>query len=104
MTRELKVINGGPTVSEDEQVRETPSSDVMLRHVRNVTASMSGDALRVWADLYSELEGSVTYGAMITADVKKGFRPECGWPEFLEKMRLLEHYLDHIKRFAEGRA
>jgi hypothetical protein len=30
--------------------------------------------------------------------------PECGWPEFLEKMWLLRHYLDYAKRLSEGKA
>jgi hypothetical protein len=98
MGTELKLVEGG------EEKREQCSPEDMLRHFRNVTRSMLEDSLRIWGDLYSEFDGRVTYGAMITADAKKGFKPKCGWPEFLEKMRRLEHYLDHAKRICEGKA
>jgi len=91
-------------VSVEEEEREPASPEEMLRHFRNVTRSMMDESLEIWGDLYSEFEGRVTYGTMITADAKKGFKPECGWPEFLEKMRRLEHCLDHAKRICEGKA
>jgi hypothetical protein len=98
MGTELKLV---PTA---EDSRQQASPDEMLRHFRNVTRSMLEDSLRIWADLYAEFDGRVTYGSMITADAKKGFKPACGWPEFLEKMRRLEHYLDHARRICEGKA
>ena len=101
MSMELKVITGGEP---EKDRREKPSPEVMLRHFRNLTRSMMEDALDVWSEIYGEFEGTVTCGAMITADARKGFKPECGWPEFLEKMRRLEHYLEHAKRICEGRA
>jgi len=91
-------------VSSEQEKREQASPEEMLRHFRNVTRSMLEDSLTIWGELYSEFEGRVTCGAMITADARKGFKPRCGWPEFLEKMRRLEHYLDHAKRICEGRA
>ncbi len=104
MKQELSVINGGiRTTRGIEKSQASPDPETMLRHFRNLSASMAGDALRLWADLYGEFEGTVTHGTMITADAKKGFHPRSGWPEFLEKMRLLSHYLDHLKRLAEGR-
>ncbi len=101
MSTELKLISGKDS---EEEKREQASPEVMLRHFRNVTRSMMEDAMGVWSEIYGEFEGTVTYGAMITADAKKGFKPACGWPEFLEKMRRLEHYLDHTKRISEGKA
>ncbi|HUT52676.1 MAG TPA: hypothetical protein VM658_04740 [bacterium] len=40
----------------------------------------------------------------VTGEARKGFKPECGWPEFLERTWLLEHHLDHLKRIREGSA
>jgi hypothetical protein len=37
---------------------------------------------------------------MILPDAERGFVPECGWPEFLEKIWLLRHYVDYTKRFS----
>jgi peptide methionine sulfoxide reductase MsrB len=101
MGTELRVIEGGEP---EREKREQASPELMLRHFRNVTRSMMEDALSVWSEVYGEFEGTVTCGTMITADAKKGFKPECGWPAFLEKMRRLEHYLDHAKRISEGKA
>lgn len=104
MKQELSLINGGITADNaPKQLKESPSPENMLRHFRNITSSMTGDALRIWAEIYGEFHGTVTCGTMITADAKKGFHPRCGWPEFLEKFRLLAHYLDHLKRLSENR-
>ena len=101
METDLKLVRGKDS---EEEIMKNCSPEEKLRHFRNVTGFMLEDALKVWADIYSEFEGTVTYGTMITADARKGFKPDCGWPEFLEKMRRLEHYLDHAKRICEGRA
>ena len=75
-----------------------------LRHLRNVTATVMRDALDLWADMWEQMKGCVTGGGMVLPEAeKKGFKPECGWPEFLEKMWLLKHYLDHIKKLSEGK-
>jgi len=104
MKQELSVISGGIQAAKAQtQTKLSQDPEVLLRHFRNVAASMTGEALRLWAEIYGEFDGTVTYGTMITADSKKGFHPRSGWPEFLEKMRLLAHHLDHLKRLAEGR-
>lgn len=105
MKKDLTVIIGGiGAVRAQEKPKESPDPEVMLRHFRNLTSVMTAEALRLWAEIYGEFEGAVTYGTMITADAKKGFHPRSGWPEFLERMRLLAHTMDHLKRLAEGRA
>jgi len=105
MKHELSVIIGGMAAAKtQEQMQDSPDPEERLRHFRNVTVCMTEEALRLWAEIYGEFDGTVTYGTMITANAKKGFHPHSGWPEFLEKMRLLERYLDHLKRLAEGRA
>lgn len=104
MKQDLNVITGGLGAAQSRhQEKDSPDPEVMFRHFRNVTSVMTGEALQLWAEIYGEFDGTVTYGTMITADAKKGFHPRSGWPEFLEKMRLLASVMDHLKRIAEGR-
>lgn len=71
---------------------------VELEHLLKVAGSVTGDANKVWADIWGEFKHIVTSGGMIVAEAKDGFVPACGWPEFLEKLWLLKHYLDSIQR------
>lgn len=72
-----------------------------LRNFRYVVASVNDSALAVWADLWNELRGNVTANGMVSPEMEEGFKPACGWPEFLEKLWLLKHYLDYIHRFCK---
>jgi hypothetical protein len=98
---------------ESRTIAQAPSAQVELKHVRNVTRSVAEDALNVWADLWAELEndvgsqthnsafgGPVACGVAAAADAEKGFKPSCGWPEFLEKMWVLRQNLDFLARFS----
>ncbi len=69
-----------------------------LDHLLKVAGSISQDANKTWAEIWSELKQLTTGGGLIVPDAKKGFVPECGWPEFLEKFWLLKHYLDSLQR------
>ncbi len=100
MTKELRLIKGGP----DEKSSVSLDPEERLRVFRRMAATMARDALNAWSDVYREFEGKVTSGTMITGEARKGFRPGCGWPEFLERMWLLEHHLDHLKRICDGGA
>jgi hypothetical protein len=101
MPRQLKVITNS---GEDEQhTYKVVLPEEMLRHFRTVTGSVLKDALNTWGDIWNEFQGSVTDGVMISPEAEKGFNPRCGWPEFLEKMWLLKHYLDYTKRFCDGK-
>lgn len=82
-------------------VSQSPLPARELQHFKNVTGSVMQDALNVWAELWGELQGSVTCGVMVIPEAENGFKPSCGWPEFLEKMWLLKHYLDFTKKFSE---
>lgn len=82
-------------------VSQSPLPARELQHFKNVTGSVMQDALNVWAELWGELQGSVTCGVMVLPEAENGFKPSCGWPEFLEKMWLLKHYLDFTKKFSE---
>jgi hypothetical protein len=63
-----------------------------------------GAALSVWPRRCGELEGTGTVGGTIRAEVRQGFVPRRGWPEFLETMWLLEHYLEQTRRICDGRS
>ncbi len=80
--------------------RISPEEKLRLR--QKVVADLLKDAQGTWADIWHELMGTVTNGAMILPEADQG--PKCGWPEFLEKLWLLKHYLDYTKRFVEGKA
>jgi hypothetical protein len=81
-----------------ELVSELCSPERKLQHFGNVVASVMRDAHNVWSDMWEELRNCVTEGGMVISGAKKEFKPECGWPEFLEKMWLLRHYLDYTRR------
>ncbi len=89
----------GPELRESEE----PSPETELRHFRNVSSSLLREALDRWAELWEELQGQVTAGMMVLPEAQRGFKPQCGWPEFLEKMWQLKFYLDSAKRFCDQR-
>jgi len=72
-----------------------------LDHLLKVAGSISQDANKTWAEIWSELKRVTTGGGLIVPEAAKGFVPECGWPEFLEKFWLLKHYLDSIQRICD---
>jgi len=62
-------------------------------------SSVNDSANGVWAEIYSEFKGISTPGnAIVPEAVKNGFTPSCGWPEFMEKLWLLKHYIDQTGR------
>jgi len=79
----------------------SPAPDRALRNFRYVVSSVNESALAAWADLWNELQGGVTPNGTVTPGMAQGFKPACGWPEFLEKLWLLKHYLDYIHRFCK---
>jgi hypothetical protein len=98
MAKQLTVIskNGPP------EGRKVLLPEEKFKHLRNITGVVLQDAQNSWAELWCELQGEVVDGVMILPDAEKGFKPKCGWPEFLEKMWILKHKLDYAKRFCDG--
>jgi hypothetical protein len=92
----VKVIGGN-----EHTLAQTPLPVTELRHFKNIVSNVTQDALNVWAELWGELEGRVVSGITVLPEAKNGFNPSCGWPEFLEKMQLLKHYLDFVGRFSQ---
>ena len=80
---------------------ERLSPEMELRHLRNVTGSLLQEALSIWAALWAEVQDRVTSGIMVLPETERGFKPQCGWPEFLEKMWQLKFYLNSAKGFNE---
>ena len=78
------------------------SAERALKNFRYVVAAVNDDALGVWGDLWNEFQQGVTPGGMVLPEMKKGFVPSCGWPEFLEKLWLMKHYLEYIQRFCKA--
>jgi len=102
MTGTLKLIK--VMDKSDHIVCQKPLPATELQHFRNVTINVMQDALNVWADIWAQLQGKVVSGVMVLPEAHNGFEPSCGWPEFLEKMWLLRHYLDFTRRFSEANA
>ncbi len=79
----------------------TATAVTQLDHLLKVAGSISQDANKTWAEIWSELKRLTTGGGLVVPDAAQGFVPECGWPEFLEKFWLLKHYLDSIQRICD---
>jgi len=94
MQKKFEILNGG--AEREPRFYPVNPSEQELRHFRRVMGSVLQEALDAWAAVWDEFQRTVE-----TPELKKGFKPECGWPEFLEKMRLLRHYLDYSKRFCD---
>ena len=84
-----------------ELVDEFGAPEEKLRNLRNVTNSVMREALNVWAELWEQFQGSVVGGVLVLPQAKKGWKPECGWPEFLEKMWILRSKLDCARRLTD---
>ncbi len=69
-----------------------------LEHLLKVAQSVALDADSVWAEIWAQFRPYVTSDGLIGPELKAGFVPACGWPEFLEKLWVLKHYLDSVQR------
>jgi hypothetical protein len=76
---------------------------VQLEHLLKVANSIAQDGNKTWAEIWGELKRLTTGSGLVVPEAKRGFVPDCGWPEFLEKFWLLKHYLDSIQRLCEER-
>lgn len=71
------------------------------RHYQEIIGAVLEDAQKTWGELWQELQGRVVDGVLVLPEAEEGFKPRCGWPEFLEMMWLLKHYIDYARRFSE---
>ena len=77
------------------------SAERKLKNFRYIVGSVNDSALRTWAELWREFQQGVTPNGGVLPSAERGFKPSCGWPEFLEKLWLLKHYLDYIHNFVK---
>ncbi|MCY2993542.1 MAG: hypothetical protein NTY19_37535 [Planctomycetota bacterium] len=83
--------------------RDDPAAaERALKNFRYIVASVNQDAAKVWADLWEQLRTGVTPAGTVLPAMEQGFKPACGWAEFLEKFWLLKHYLDYIDHSCQG--
>lgn len=98
---------------EPQTAAQEPLPQAELKHYQHVIGDVTQDALSTWAEIWGELQQGVHTGVTIAPKAEEGavtggtepyagepFRPSCGWPEFLEKMWILRHYLDFLARFS----
>jgi hypothetical protein len=85
----------------DQFAAKWPTAERALKNFRYVVGSVNDDALKVWADLWKELQACMTPDGMVLPEMQEGFQPSCGWAEFLEKFWLLKHYLDYTHRLCK---
>jgi hypothetical protein len=74
-----------------------------LEHRLRVALSINEDAQRAWTDLWNEVRHLATPDRLAAAKAQGGPGPACGWPEFVEKMSILKHYLDCGRRICHER-
>ena len=98
MPKKFKVISN----KNESHTYEFMTPSEKLGHFKTITSSVLHDAADTWADIWDEFQGTVTQGGIVLPEAEKGhFIPKSGWPEFLEKMWQLKHYLDYAKKFCE---
>jgi hypothetical protein len=80
-------------------VKEATSPEEKLRGFKRVVESMMQDALRSWTRIWEEFQDAVvTRSGFVLPQAEGGFKPSCGWPDFMENMWLLKHQLDFTER------
>lgn len=99
MSREFKVISGG---GQAERTLRVLTPEEKIRHFQNVTEAVLDDALGTWTEIWREFQGTVTDAYLVLPEAEKGFKPECGWSEFLEKVWLLKHYIDYAREYSRA--
>lgn len=72
-------------------------------HLLKVVGSINRDATDAWTELWGELKPHVSSSGTIHPSMEKGFVPSCGWPEFIERLWLVKHYLDSIARMCQDK-
>ena len=87
----------GPDANSDRE-----SAERALKNFRYILATVNDDALRAWSDLWDQFKSGVTPAGAILPEMEQGFKPACGWTEFLETFWLLKHYLDYTHHFCQN--
>jgi len=98
-------------MTENEQVTYGKfSHETDLREFKNINNSLMQDALKVWSNLWAELDSSLRQTSKpngqvepcnkVNPETADRFEPSCGCSEFVKKMWILRSYLDFAKRLS----
>ncbi len=96
---------------ENEQIVSRKSSNKNdLQDFKNINNSLMQDALRVWSDLWAELDSSQNRISKPDShsdpyssrkfQIEDELELSCGFSEFVKKMWILRSYLDFAKRIS----
>lgn len=100
-----KVRDAIPTSKSQEGMArdEIDRINARLRHFRGVAASVMGDALEIWREIWDACQDPRSCEDILE-DVPEppGCTPSGGWAEYLERLHLLGTYIDYAKRLCEG--
>ena len=103
MPQEVNLNKGGDKSGSCVDAGEVAAVERKLRHFRGVAASVLRDALDVLGDIWNACEDSRTPEEILDGKrFPSDSLPACGWAEFLEKLHLLRHYLEHARSLCDG--
>ena len=82
---------------------EVDRVNARIRHFRGVAAGVLVDAEKVWQEIFQACQDPRTCEEILEgADVPAGKAPSCGWPEFMEKLHLIGHYIHYTRKLCDG--
>jgi len=88
---------------EEEIRREIDRYNPRIRHFRGVAGGVMNEALKLCEELWAACQDNRTCEEIIEGiGEQMSKEPVGGWPEFLEKLHLLRHYIDYAKRLCDG--
>ena len=86
-----------------ETKRQVDRFNARMRHFQGVAASVMEEARKLWEEIWEELQDPRTPEEIIDGvPLSDSALPACGWPEFMEKLHLLGHYLNYTRRLCDG--
>ncbi len=82
---------------------EVDRVNARIRHFRGVAGGVLTDAEKVCQEILQACQDPRTCEEILEgADGPAGKTPSCGWPEFMEKIHLLGHYIHYTKKLCDG--
>jgi hypothetical protein len=97
---EAKNKNGG---SGHHRRSEIDRANARIRHFRGVAAGVLVDAEKVWEEISYACQDPRTCEEILEGvEYPTERAPSCGWPEFMEKLHLLGHYIHYTRRLCDG--
>ncbi len=88
------------TQAMDQEIRR---ANARLRHFRGVAASVMGDALDLWREIWADLQDPVSCEEILAGESgANSVMPEAERRLLLDKLHLLGIRIDYAKRLCEG--